>query len=490
MKSYVYRCIQAGLLLAPVLASGASVGSELRAGDLTGRGAPEAACAEPFEDIASLYAENGWLRFNTSGGSAMPAAAPQLLWWALGASDLPDGSWSNVTFGAQSGSPLSRAMSAGFTNAAFGEFTSTWLVTPPIDFAPGATLAFWTRATTDNVGSGPERLIVRACTDGDCADVGATAQDLGAFTTPLLTINEALAPTQPCHQADPSDCTGYPYNWRRYTVQLPESGRGRVAFHNHYPDTALPWIGNGLAIAIDTVEITGSSSCPLRHNRLFDEGFDARPGGGYVTQSRDTTSVLWGRAVACHYTDGEHPFYRRNAWLRRFDLATDHGLSGRVAIESLDVGIDAALGSQYVPVRLYAIERAAPLAYANMTLIGQAELPVYSTDQATIRNLPITGTIADAGSHDLVVEISSEYGEAFTGFLPGLNRAGQTAPTYYSGACSSPATGGAVLDAIVDQTALISTVDNQPFYDAADALVLVVHAAERPSGGGTPAPAE
>lgn len=490
MKQYLNRCLLAGLFVLPALACAGpsdARAAEVRAGDLSGRSAA-AACVEDFEDIPSLYAENGWLRFNTSGGLAAPAASPQLLWWSLGTDDLP-GSWSNVTFGAQSGSPLSRAMSAGFTNAAFGEATSTWLLTPPIDFAPGATLSFWTRATTDNIGSGPERLHVRLCTTGSCTDVGATAADAGAFETTLLTINPGLDPTAPCHQELPGDCAGYPYNWRQYSVQLPASGSGRVAFQNHYPDTALPWIGNGLAIAIDTVELAGTARCPLRHNRVHADGFDARPAGGAITQNRNPDRVDWDMAVACHYTDGEHPFYRRNAWLRRFDLQADHGLRGRVAIESVDIGIDAALGSQYVPVRLYAIARDAELAYANMTLVGQAELPVYASDQATIRNLPVTGTITDAAQQDLVVEISSEYGEAFTGFLPGMNHAGQTAPTYYSGACSSPAIGGVVLDRIVDQASLRSTVDNRPFYGEDDALVLVVHAAARPTAGPAP-PAE
>lgn len=490
MSPTFVRCLRSGLLLiiagampmpAPARAEAASVVLESRAAP---RGSA-ATCREDFEQIAPLYAGGSWLRINNSGGRDTPVSAPSLFWEGLGTDDLPAG-WENVAFGAQTGAPLSRAMSAGFTLAGYGETTSSWLLTPEIEFRPGASFSFWTRAAINNVGGWPERLYVRLCTADDCTDVGATPDDAGAFDTTLLTINPELALSNPCYQADPLDCSFYPTNWRQYSVPLPASGRGRVAFHNHYPDTATLWVGNGLAIAIDTVELHGVDRCPLLHDSLFGSGFETATDPGALTQNIDSQTVEAGMSVVCQIS-ADQQIYSRNAWLRRFDLHGEYGLAGRVSIGSVDVGIDTANGSQYIPVRLYAIAHGAELSYANMSLVGQAEMPVDGTDTAVIRNVPATGIIDDAEQQDLVVEVSSEYGEAYRGFFVGMNRAGQTAPTYYSGACLVPAEQEGspptpVLDGVVDQTALVSASDGLPFYDDSAAVLMIVHVEERPSG--------
>lgn len=442
-------------------------------GNVSGTG-----CIEDFEDIPSLYEENGWIRINNSAGAEAPAS-PYLTFWDAPDPDALPPDW-HYDFGAQSGSPKSRVLAAGNGLAGIGETANAWLLTPEIDFQPGARLSFWSRAIGDvYFGGFVERMYVRACTAEDCSvNVGSGPDDFGDYATVLGAINgPGEAWNAYCDLADPFACEGYPTNWRRFTVDLPASGRGRVAFHYHTPMVGMLY-GEGVQIGLDGVEIEGTAACPLRHNRLFENGFERVSASGEITQNLDNGQVDGDLSVYTCWVDEDF----RNVWLRRFDLHRENGLSGRVAINSLDLGIQSAAGNQFIPVRLYALPAGAELAYANMSLIGQAELPVYAGDYGVIRNLALTAVLADAEQQHLVVEIAPEHGATYREFFPGTNRAGQTAPSYYSGACQT--TGNVTTgDRIVDMTTLLHANTLDPMYTPDDSLVITVHADQRPAGG-------
>jgi hypothetical protein len=482
------RCLHAGLSLIalaglPALAQSDGQSSsliQLSSASQRGSAPSSETCVEDFEDIPSLYTENGWLRINNSIGRDNPASPYRTFWEAPSRAQLPDG-WA-YDFGAQSGSPKSRVLAAGNGLAGEGEIANAWLLTPQIQFQPGNRLSFWTRAIGDVVFGGfVERMYVRVCTDGDCTDVGSGPDDVGAYTTTLVAINEAAQVwNAPCYSDDPRSCDGYPTNWRRYTVDLPATGSGRVAFQYHTPGVGMLY-GEGVQIGVDTVEIEGTASCPLRHNRLFSNGFDRIAWDGGITQNLDNRSVDPSLDIWTCFSGQDY----RNVWVRRFDLHAEQGLSGRVAISSLDLGIFAAEGNQYIPVRLYALPTDAALAYSNMSLIGQAELPVYAGDYAVIRNLPLTAVLADAEQQDLVVEIAPQYGATYREFWPGMNSAGQTAPTYYSGVCQT--TGNVSTgNSIVNLATLLFTQSTEPMYTPDDSLVITIHAEQRPAGNPEP----
>lgn len=426
-------------------------------------------CREDFDRIDTLYAEDGWLRYNRSAGTG--DAAPVL--WDYG--NQPTNRLLN--FGGHSGQPHTRVLSAGWTLSGSFMTNSSWLLTPEIDFAPGMRLSFWTRAAIDDLFQLPERLYVRACSSGDCSDVGAGPDDVGAFTQQLAVVNEALVTNEFCYESDATACNGFPLNWTRVSVALPESGRGRVAIQNHYP---LRWgggwepNGNGVVAAVDTVQIDGAATCPLRHNRLFAHDFEAP--ANRLIQNHDPANVTLSGAVCWQW--GSSTSVRRNAWFRRFRLAEDHDLSGRVAVTGIDFGVGDSIATQYLPIRLYTIPRDAELAVENLTVIGVENALVYAGDSLVTRHVPAQAFVPNAQTQDLVVEVSSEYGPAGTEFLIGINQAGNTRGAYYSGACRYGDGSSIAGDNIVP---LDSVVYSQgPLYLPNDAPLIIAHFEELP----------
>ena len=188
---------------------------------------------EGFDDI-TLLAGNGWFMQNNSS--------------PLGATNWFQGTATNAIptpgpFNAFDGA-LNAYIVANFANTAGSNGTiSNWLLTPVLDFGNAATLTFYTRKPTIGPGQTdyPDRLEVRLSSNGASTNVGAPGNNVGDFTTLLLSINPTLVTNV------------YPQTWTQYTITgLPHNGQGRVAFR-YFVTGAGPTGANSDYIGIDRV---------------------------------------------------------------------------------------------------------------------------------------------------------------------------------------------------------------------------------------------
>jgi hypothetical protein len=178
--------------------------------------------------------------------------------WAMRNNSLPVGStgWfqgNPQVFPAQSGSTPSY-IAANFNNTTGTNTISNWLITPNTFLNNGNVLRFWTRTIADSPF--PDRLEVRLSLNGSSTDVGTGPNDVGDFTTLLLTINPTLT------------VGGYPEVWTQYTITLsglPPGGgdcngfgiQGRFAFR-YFVTGGGPAGDNSNYIGIDTVNYFGA----------------------------------------------------------------------------------------------------------------------------------------------------------------------------------------------------------------------------------------
>ncbi len=152
------------------------------------------------------------------------------------------------------------------------------------------------------------------------------------------------------------------------------------------------------------------------------------PNEVFLTHSASQT-IMSANSVSCN-AGGLHA---DNSYLRTFTLS-DFGIFGDLTVTSVDVGVELASagsgGSQPATVNLYTLD--GPLVWANMTLIGTADVDV--ADQSlSIINVPVNGTVPAGGT--LVVEFFTPDGQADgNSFFVGSNNLGQTAPTYLAAA--------------------------------------------------------
>jgi len=150
-----------------------------------------------------------------------------------------------TVFTAQAGTPSSYA-AMNFQSGSGLATQSVWFMTPNLtNMQNGDTFSFWTRTVT--APTFPDRLRLRLSTAGASTNTGAGPNDVGDFTTQLLSINEALT------------TAGYPSVFTQFSVVLaglpagPNSGR--IAFHYNVPNGG-PSGSNGDFIGIDTVQYT------------------------------------------------------------------------------------------------------------------------------------------------------------------------------------------------------------------------------------------
>jgi hypothetical protein len=142
-----------------------------------------------------------------------------------------------TTFTAHNG-PDNAYIAANFNFISGAGTIDAWVMTPEITLQNGAMWSFWTRAPAQFSGF-PDRLFLRMSTSG-----GST--DPNAFTTTLLSINEALDP-------DPNN-NQYPTSWTEFSGTISGLGgpvQGRLGFHYHLPN-AGPFGNNSDYIGIDT----------------------------------------------------------------------------------------------------------------------------------------------------------------------------------------------------------------------------------------------
>lgn len=184
---------------------------------MTGHAQSAVLLTEGFDNITNLAA-GGWSLINVSS-----PVGPET-WFQGNASE----------FQAQSGA-ASSYIGANFrsTGGSIGTI-SNWLMTPVLDLSNPLDLDFWTRTLLRS--SWPDRLEVRLSTNG--ASV-ATAD----FSALLLSINPNLA------------VGGYPEAWTNYSVNINESGTGRLAFRYFVTNGGSDG-ANSNYIGIDTVSIT------------------------------------------------------------------------------------------------------------------------------------------------------------------------------------------------------------------------------------------
>jgi hypothetical protein len=164
------------------------------------------------------------------------------------------------------------------------------------------------------------------------------------------------------------------------------------------------------------------------------------PGPNTITQSLDTATVTNGNSVSCNAGS----LHTDNSYIRRFDLDGDHNIQRSFDINNVTIGVEVASSAgaagQPLVVNLYTIAAGDALLFANLTPIGQAVFPAFADTSLAIVDLPVTGTVNDPASQDLVVEIFLPNGQsAGHSFFIGSNANGEIAPTYLAAAdCGAP----------------------------------------------------
>lgn len=195
------------------------------------------AFTENFDNISTLPG-SGWFLQNNSS----PVGSTS---WFQGTSIANGG-----PFDAYNGA-ANAYIAANYNNTTGGSgIISTWLATPNRTLRNGDVLTFYTRK--HDVGTDyPDRLEVRLSTNGASTNVGAAGNNVGDFTTLLLSINPTLI-------------TGvYPRIWTQYTITLsglPAPTSGRLAFR-YFVTSAGPSGTNSDYIGIDNVVYT-PYTCP------------------------------------------------------------------------------------------------------------------------------------------------------------------------------------------------------------------------------------
>ena len=154
-----------------------------------------------------------------------------------------------------------------------------------------------------------------------------------------------------------------------------------------------------------------------------------RPDGTYTLTESKSQTIQSGNSVACS-AGGIHA---DNSYLRVFTLS-DFGIDDEFTVINVEVGIETAAagsgGSQPAKVRLYTLN--GDLKWANMTLIGSADVTVEDQD-LTIISVPVAGVVPAGGK--LVVEFFTPDGSSDGNSLfVGSNNLGQTAPSYIAAA--------------------------------------------------------
>jgi hypothetical protein len=160
-----------------------------------------------------------------------------------------------------------------------------------------------------------------------------------------------------------------------------------------------------------------------------------------ITQSSDL-NVLSGYGVSCN----NGASVTENHFLRRFQLAVDHGILNQYNVLSADVGIEAAYinstGQCNAEARIYSIGHSAGFTFANMTLQGTGVFQLTNADVLVVRNVPVSATIADPVNSDLVLDFWVPDGQTEPNLwlmFPGGNNLPQTRPSYLAAAdCGVP----------------------------------------------------
>jgi len=195
-----------------------------------------ATLTENFDQAGGFFGATG------QGTPSVPVVAG----WSVKNNSTPGGttSWhsnnGSTPFAPQSGTGYAAVEATSTTG---NNTISNWLFTPQISFSAGDQISFWTR--TDSPVDFPDRLQVYVSTAGASTNVGTTETSLGDFTTLVKDINPNYLFSGP---------TSYPTTWTQFTVNIPSSGSGRVAFR-YFVTSGGPTGDNSHFIGIDSLNI-------------------------------------------------------------------------------------------------------------------------------------------------------------------------------------------------------------------------------------------
>ena len=178
-------------------------------------------------------------------------------WYFINNSDSPGDSWGSGNtnnFNAYDGlSFLGVGYESSYSSVPVT--LSNWAVSPSRTFNNGDVITFYSRRINFTPVF-PDRLEVRMSTEGNSMYTGFSSEDVGDFSTLLLSINPDLS------------STGYPANWTQYTILI--SGlngpvNGRIAFRYFVPDGG-PGGSNSNYIGIDAFTYYSSLPAPENDN--------------------------------------------------------------------------------------------------------------------------------------------------------------------------------------------------------------------------------
>ena len=188
-------------------------------------------------------------------------------WFFQNNSSLPNQNWHQgnpVNFDAYEGATTS-FIGVGYQSSSSSTpvSLSNWILSQSRTFNNGDIITFYTRSM-DVTPVFPDRLEVRLSEDGNNTNVGFAPEDVGSFTTVLLSINPNLT------------TTGYPSSWTQYTITLSGlSGptNGRLGFR-YFVTGGGPGGSNSNYIGIDSFTYFSTLSPPTNDDCANADSID------------------------------------------------------------------------------------------------------------------------------------------------------------------------------------------------------------------------
>jgi hypothetical protein len=215
---------------------------------------PNATITEGFDSLTATLAA-GW--FSRNNSELANTAAPFNQGWVQGVGG------NFVPAAGQAGGANSFAMASFATvgNGTTGRGqASNWLVSPVVQYGPGASLEFW---TIKRDAPFDDSIEVRFSTTTAAANVGTTTASVGDFTNLAFTVNSTILAPPVAFVCPATGVTavagaaantvGYPTAvWCRIVITgFPATGSGRIAFRHNTPDTGNQGV-NGTVLGVDT----------------------------------------------------------------------------------------------------------------------------------------------------------------------------------------------------------------------------------------------
>lgn len=126
-----------------------------------------------------------------------------------------------------------------------------------------------------------------------------------------------------------------------------------------------------------------------------------------------------------------------NAWYRRFYFDEHPQVGTSATIDGVTVGIQRSPVGMPVSIKLYSMPSTVPVDTIDgeqLTLIGQTTIAADGNPTPALR-IPVSGTISDTATEDLVVEYSVPWTEATPPFLPAINSHPQSHNAFKQATC-------------------------------------------------------